>query len=143
LNPFPQAVTEQDKPSNVFRLSHEEFASIGGLLPSRIHNDSAAPGRAPACSSIRAFFVRRPCFSARGAPVLSSLISPTTYHVDADQQAREQLGSTGCGRGFALPHARIGGLSRFFGLFARLARPIDFKAIYGEQVELVFLLSFC
>ena len=38
--------------------------------------------------------------------------------------AREKLGSTGLGHGFALPHARIEGLDRFFGLFARLGRPI-------------------
>ena len=33
--------------------------------------------------------------------------------------AREQLGSTGLGEGFALPHARVEGLDRFFGMFAR------------------------
>jgi PTS system nitrogen regulatory IIA component len=55
-------------------------------------------------------------------------------------QNREQLGSTGLGQGFALPHARIDGLTSFFGLFARLARPIDFQAIDGQPVDLVFLL---
>ena len=55
-------------------------------------------------------------------------------------QTREQLGSTGLGQGFALPHARIDGLTAFFGLFARLARPIDFQAIDGQPVDLVFLL---
>jgi nitrogen PTS system EIIA component len=55
-------------------------------------------------------------------------------------QTREQLGSTGLGKGFALPHARIDGLTAFFGLFARLARPIDFQAIDGQPVDLVFLL---
>ncbi len=55
-------------------------------------------------------------------------------------QTREQLGSTGLGQGFALPHARIEGLTAFFGLFARLARPIDFQAIDGQPVDLVFLL---
>jgi len=54
--------------------------------------------------------------------------------------AREQLGSTGLGKGFALPHARIPGLSRFFGAFARLARPIDYQAIDNSPVDLVFLL---
>jgi PTS system nitrogen regulatory IIA component len=55
-------------------------------------------------------------------------------------RTREQLGSTGLGHGFALPHARIDGLTAFFGLFARLARPIDFEAIDGQPVDLVFLL---
>jgi len=55
-------------------------------------------------------------------------------------QARELLGSTGLGKGFALPHARVPGLARFFGAFARLARPIDFQAIDDAPVDLVFLL---
>jgi PTS system nitrogen regulatory IIA component len=54
--------------------------------------------------------------------------------------AREQLGSTGIGEGIAIPHARIKGLSHFFGLFTRLERPIDFGAIDGRPVDLVFLL---
>lgn len=53
---------------------------------------------------------------------------------------REGLGSTGLGKGFALPHARIEGLKRFIGLFARLARPISYDAIDGAPVDLVFLL---
>ncbi len=55
-------------------------------------------------------------------------------------EAREKLGSTGLGRGFALPHARIEGLDRFFGLFARLARPIAYDAVDDQPVDLVFLL---
>ena len=55
-------------------------------------------------------------------------------------QAREDLGSTGLGKGFALPHARLDALSKFFALFVRLARPIDFAAIDGRPVDLVILL---
>ena len=54
--------------------------------------------------------------------------------------AREALGSTGLGRGFALPHARVAGVDRLFGLFVRLSRPLDFEAIDGKPVDLVFLL---
>jgi PTS system nitrogen regulatory IIA component len=54
--------------------------------------------------------------------------------------ARENLGSTGLGRGFALPHARLDALSRPFALFVRLARPIDFAAIDERPVDLVILL---
>lgn len=53
---------------------------------------------------------------------------------------REQLGSTGLGQGFALPHARIEGLERFFGLFARLGRQIPFEAADEKPVDLIFLL---
>jgi nitrogen PTS system EIIA component len=55
-------------------------------------------------------------------------------------RSRETLGSTGVGQGIALPHARIAGLERFFGLFARLERPINFDAIDDGPVDLVFLL---
>ena len=55
-------------------------------------------------------------------------------------QTREALGSTGVGQGIAVPHARIGGLDHFLGLFARLERPIDFTAIDERPVDLVFLL---
>jgi PTS system nitrogen regulatory IIA component len=55
-------------------------------------------------------------------------------------EAREKLGSTGLGQGFALPHARIEGLDRFFGLFAKLARPMAYDAVDDNPVDLVFLL---
>jgi nitrogen PTS system EIIA component len=55
-------------------------------------------------------------------------------------EAREKLGSTGLGHGFALPHARVERLDRFFGLFARLARPIAYDAVDEKPVDLVFLL---
>jgi PTS system nitrogen regulatory IIA component len=53
---------------------------------------------------------------------------------------RENLGSTGLGQGFALPHARIAGLDRFFCLFAKLKQPIAFDAVDEKPVDLVFLL---
>jgi nitrogen PTS system EIIA component len=54
--------------------------------------------------------------------------------------ARERLGSTGLGSGFALPHARIEGLDDYLGLFVRMVRPVDFDAIDGKPVRLVFVL---
>jgi PTS system nitrogen regulatory IIA component len=54
--------------------------------------------------------------------------------------AREQLGSTGLGSGFALPHARIEGLTDYCGMLVRLAKPIDFQAIDLNPVRLVFTL---
>ncbi|HEU4696398.1 MAG TPA: PTS sugar transporter subunit IIA [Sphingomicrobium sp.] len=53
---------------------------------------------------------------------------------------REQLGSTGFGQGVAIPHGKIEGLTRIYGLFARLGEPVDYKAIDGRPVDLVFLL---
>ncbi len=53
---------------------------------------------------------------------------------------REKLGSTGVGGGVAIPHGRIAGLEGIFGMFARLARPVDFEAVDEQPVDLVFLL---
>ncbi len=53
---------------------------------------------------------------------------------------REKLGSTGFGGGIAIPHGKIEGLDQVFGYFVRLASPIDFNAIDGLPVDLVFLL---
>src|SRR3954466_9147670 len=55
-------------------------------------------------------------------------------------QQREKLGSTGVGNGIAIPHGKLPKLSKLFGLFARLERPVDFEALDGQPVDLVFLL---
>jgi len=55
-------------------------------------------------------------------------------------QQREKLGSTGIGNGIAIPHGKLAKLDRLFGLFARLDRSIDFEALDGQPVDLVFLL---
>jgi PTS system nitrogen regulatory IIA component len=53
---------------------------------------------------------------------------------------RERLGSTGVGRGIAIPHGRMAGLTRIVSVFARLDEPIDFEALDNEPVDLIFLL---
>lgn len=53
---------------------------------------------------------------------------------------REKLGPTGFGQGVGIPHGKVEGLSRIYGLFARLAEPIRYKAVDGQPVDLVFLL---
>ncbi|MEX0589682.1 MAG: PTS IIA-like nitrogen regulatory protein PtsN [Xanthobacteraceae bacterium] len=53
---------------------------------------------------------------------------------------RERLGSTGIGRGVAIPHGKLPKLDRLVGLFARLDKPVDFDALDGEPVDLIFLL---
>lgn len=54
--------------------------------------------------------------------------------------AREKVSSTGFGGGTAIPHGKIEGLPHVVGYFARLAQPVDFQAIDGMPVDLVFLL---
>jgi nitrogen PTS system EIIA component len=60
--------------------------------------------------------------------------------IAAEILKREALGSTGTGEGVALPHARLKEIKKPFGLLARLQHPIDFDAIDGEPVDLVFFL---
>src|SRR3979409_1991603 len=59
---------------------------------------------------------------------------------DVDQIAsyllkREDLGSTGIGRGVAIPHARMPDLQRPYGLLAKLKAPVAFDAIDGQAVD--------
>jgi PTS system nitrogen regulatory IIA component len=68
-----------------------------------------------------------------------------TLKLDAESIAseilkREELGSTGIGAGVAVPHARIKGLDKPHGVLVRLRQPMDFDAIDGQPVDLVFLL---
>ena len=53
---------------------------------------------------------------------------------------RERLGTTGFGNGVAIPHGKVEGLKQIFAMVVRLAEPIDYKAIDGQPVDLVFLL---
>ena len=53
---------------------------------------------------------------------------------------RERLGPTGVGDGIAIPHGKLAKCRRIFGVFARLERPIDFEALDGLPVDLIFLL---
>jgi nitrogen PTS system EIIA component len=55
-------------------------------------------------------------------------------------QQRERLGSTGVGNGIAIPHGKLPKLNKLFGLFVRLERPVDFEALDGQPVDLIFLL---
>lgn len=53
---------------------------------------------------------------------------------------RERLGTTGVGKGIAIPHGKLAELERLHGLFARLERPVDFEAVDDQPVDLIFLL---
>ncbi len=53
---------------------------------------------------------------------------------------RERLGPTGVGDGVAIPHGKLTKCERICGVFAKLERPIDFEALDGLPVDLIFLL---
>ncbi len=63
-------------------------------------------------------------------------------HVLERIEERERLGSTGFGRGVAIPHARIADLQRPVAAFFRLEAPVAFDSADGLPVDLIFgLLS--
>ena len=74
---------------------------------------------------------------ARRAAAMTGIAERRIYDVLAE---RERLGSTGIGRGIAIPHGKLADLTRLCGLFARLERPIPFDAVDGNPVDLVFVL---
>src|SRR5574343_1795503 len=67
--------------------------------------------------------------------------------VDLDSQdifeslvAREKLGSTGFGNGIAIPHCRLQGCAAPVSAVLRLDAAVDFDAIDGAPVDLLFVL---
>ena len=53
---------------------------------------------------------------------------------------RERLGTTGIGRGIAIPHGKLPELNRLYGVFAKFEQPIDFDSVDDQAVDMVFLL---
>ncbi|MCG6656469.1 PTS IIA-like nitrogen regulatory protein PtsN [Halomonas campisalis] len=75
----------------------------------------------------------------------STFIAQNTPSLDSQEVfdrliGRERLGSTGIGNGVAIPHARSPHCHAPVAAFLKLADPIDFDAIDGEPVDLVFVL---
>lgn len=61
-------------------------------------------------------------------------------NIAAAMNDREKTGTTGFGNGIAIPHGKVAGLERIFGLFARLPVPLAYQAVDQMPVDLVFLL---
>jgi len=74
---------------------------------------------------------------ARKAASLTGHDEESIYEV---LNERERLGTTGIGHGIAIPHGKLSGLNRVYGVFAKLERPVDFDAIDDQPVDLIFLL---
>lgn len=76
---------------------------------------------------------------------LANVIAEDQPGMDADSLfraliGREKLGSTGLGHGIAIPHARVGQCQGTVGALLVLNQPVDFDAIDGEPVDIVFAL---
>ncbi len=75
--------------------------------------------------------------AAKGAYSLTRL--PVADVVDAIV-AREKIGSTGLGRGVAIPHTKCETVKTVVGAFGRSVKGLDFNAVDGEPVYLLFLI---
>lgn len=74
---------------------------------------------------------------AKHASKLTGLHDRTIFDVLLE---RERLGTTGVGRGIAIPHGKLPELDNLHGIFAILEHPIDFDAVDDQPVDLIFLL---
>jgi PTS system nitrogen regulatory IIA component len=70
----------------------------------------------------------------------SEIIGAETLSLFDSILERENLGSTGFGSGTALPHCRFSGVDKVYAFFAKPSYPLDFDAIDGKPIDLVFLL---
>ncbi|WP_430416949.1 PTS sugar transporter subunit IIA [Parasphingorhabdus sp.] len=77
---------------------------------------------------------------ARAAEIAGDSYQLDSEHVQGRLTDREKLGSTGFGRGIAIPHAKLDKLAECVGIFFRLARPVDFDSHDGKPVDLIFVL---
>lgn len=74
------------------------------------------------------------------AQKMAELVESDHRELFAALLERERLGSTGMGRGVAIPHCRMPNVTKLVGGFAQLEQPIDFEAVDGEPVDLVYVL---
>src|SRR5699024_2296648 len=53
---------------------------------------------------------------------------------------REEIMSTGVGKGLAIPHGKLPGITQSYAAFALLDPPIDYQSIDSKPVSMIFLL---
>lgn len=53
---------------------------------------------------------------------------------------REKIMSTGVGKGFAIPHGKTSAVKEIIAAFGKTSKDIDYDALDGKPVHLVFLL---
>lgn len=81
----------------------------------------------------------------RALEILANTIAESVPGMDADDIfrrliARERLGSTGIGHGVAIPHSRLPGFEATIAALITLKEPIDFDAIDGDPVDILFAM---
>lgn len=101
---------------------------LEALAPELVFLDLAAPEKEPLLKQVTG--------SLAAAAAISE---PDTLYRKVLE--REAVMSTGIGGGVALPHAKHDQLNRIWLAFARAASPVDYKALDGRPVDLIFLLA--
>lgn len=81
----------------------------------------------------------------RALQTLADLIAKDLPELNADEiflsmTSREKLGSTGLGNGIAIPHCRLKNCPKIIGALIQLQDGIDYNAIDGKPVNLMFAL---
>ncbi|MBI5461984.1 MAG: PTS sugar transporter subunit IIA [Gammaproteobacteria bacterium] len=97
------------------------------IIPERVVCGLAASGKPQALEHISRLLTQ-------GVPDLAATVVLDSL-ID-----RERSGSTGLGRGIAIPHGRLPGLRDAIGACIRLQTAIDFAALDNRPVDLMFAL---
>lgn len=74
------------------------------------------------------------------ARLLADAASGSTAAIGECLRQRERLGSTAIGHGVAIPHGRSNAFNSARAAFLRLQHPVDFDAVDGVPVDLVFAM---
>ena len=77
--------------------------------------------------------------------IISENIEGEVNYLQANQifdslMSRERLGSTGLGKGIAIPHCRVPSCNEVIGCLVTLEKPIEFDAVDSKPVDLLFVL---
>jgi len=80
--------------------------------------------------------------------LLNQIIDSLTSKVNSNQLKeirkavfeREEIMSTGVGKGFAIPHGKAKNIEKNYASFALLKEPVEYKSIDDEPVRIVFML---
>jgi len=70
----------------------------------------------------------------------SRLTKARAKTVLAKLKEREAVGTTGIGRGFAVPHIRYDGVDRFMGVFGYAPDGVEFDSLDGNPAKAIFLV---
>ncbi|HQU14948.1 MAG: PTS sugar transporter subunit IIA [Chromatiales bacterium 21-64-14] len=81
---------------------------------------------------------KRRALELLGGLIASDLPDLTQPEVFESLVERERLGSTGMGRGVALPHGRLKDRPRAVGAFMKIEGGVDFDATDSAPVDLIF-----